>query len=127
MNTLAEFSCIPATATESLTKNESIGPSKIYTLSPVELTLLKLNSAADDVDMVRFKDDDYIDEFADDSFNDYMDFVDENKIPENTKLVQAIDEEGKATETKTVKQIKKELEQEKRMLDELTKCEGLDL
>ena len=56
-----------------------------------------------------------------------MDFVDENKIPENTKLVQAIDEEGKATETKTVKQIKKELEQEKRMLDELTKCEGLDL
>jgi len=89
--------------------------------------LLKLNSAADDVDMVRFKDDDYIDEFADDSFNDYMDFVDENKIPENTKLVQAIDEEGKATETKTVKEIKKELEQEKRMLDELTKCEGLDL
>lgn len=95
--------------------------------SQVDDALLKLNSSVDESDLVKFKDDDYIDEFSDDAFNDYVDFVEENKIPENTKLVQAIDDNGKTTESKTIGQIKKELEQEKRMLDELTKCEGLDL
>ena len=95
--------------------------------SQVDDALLKLNSSVDESDLVKFKDDDYIDEFSDDAFNDYVDFVEENKIPENTKLVQAIDDNGKTTESKTIGQIKKELEQEKRMLDELSKCEGLDL
>lgn len=95
--------------------------------SQVDDALLKLNSSVDESDLVKFKDEDYIDEFSDDAFNDYVDFVEENKIPENTKLVQAIDDNGKTTESKTIGQIKKELEQEKRMLDELSKCEGLDL
>jgi hypothetical protein len=95
--------------------------------SQVDDALLKLNSSVDESDLVKFKDEDYIDEFSDDAFNDYVDFVEENKIPENTKLVSQIDEAGEITESKTIKQIRKELEQEKRMLDELTKCEGLDL
>ena len=93
----------------------------------VDEALIKLNSSVDESDLVKFKDEDYIDEFSDDAFNDYVDFVEENKIPENTKIVSQIDEAGEITETKTIKQIRKELEQEKRMLDELTKCEGLDL
>jgi len=95
--------------------------------SQVDEALLKLNSSVDESDLVKFKDEDYIDEFSDDAFNDYVDFVEENKIPENTKLVSQIDEAGKITESKTINEIRKELEQEKRMLDELTKCEGLDL
>ena len=53
--------------------------------------------------------------------------IEENKIPGKTELVLEVAEDGTPSKTTTAKQLADELAQEKRMIDELAKCEGLDL
>lgn len=125
---IAEFDATIQGIQQTIDELESAGIDPVgMTDDQVTQALQKLENNVDQKDLVKFRDEDYIDEFADDSFNDYMDFIEENKIPGKTELVLEVAEDGTPSKTTTAKQLADELAQEKRMIDELAKCEGLDL
>ena len=82
-------------------------------------------------DMAKFADDGYIDNFSDDYLDEMLTYLEEGKIaPDEKATVETtINEETGEITTKelTMREIRNELVNEKTMIDELAKCEGLSI
>ena len=92
----------------------------------VEIALQKIANKVDDQEIKLYKDENYLDEAYDNNFDEVMDFFDSKAIDENADVVLAMDDEGKATTVKA-KNIKEEIQADKKALNELSKCKGLDV
>ena len=91
----------------------------------VDIALMNISNRVDDFEVKKYDNEDFINDFADDSMEDFLAYVEEGRIPDNERIVVDVDADGTPTAEKTVRQIKNELQNEQKMLDELTNCEGL--
>jgi len=91
----------------------------------VDIALMNISNRVDDFEVKKYDNEDFINDFADDSMEDFLAYVEEGRIPDNERIVLDVDADGTATAVKTVRQIKNELQNEQKMLDELSNCEGL--
>jgi len=93
----------------------------------VEIALQKIANKVDDQEIKLYKDENYLDEAYDNNFDEVMDFFDSKVIDENTDVVLAMDDEGNVTQSVKAKDIKEEIQADKKALNELSKCKGLDV
>jgi len=124
---LAEFDMNVSARDQQIDMLESAGYDP-FSMSDVdvEIALQKIANKVDDQDIKLYKDENYLDEAYDNNFDEVMDFFDSKVIDENTDIVLAMDDEGKATTVKA-KKIKEEIQADKKALNELSKCKGLDV
>ena len=93
----------------------------------VDIAWQKVANRVDDQDLKKYSNEEYIDDFSQENFDEVMDFFDEKIIDPKQKFVMEVDAEGNPTKSMTAKQIKNDLQNEKTMLDELTKCKGVEV
>ena len=124
---LAEFDMNVSARDQQIDMLESAGYDP-FSMSDVdvEIALQKIANKVDDQEIKLYKDENYLDEAYDNNFDEVMDFFDSKAIDENADVVLAMDDEGKATTVKA-KNIKEEIQADKKALNELSKCKGLDV
>tara|TARA_R100000655_G_scaffold2756_2_gene10699 strand:+ start:9153 stop:11240 length:2088 start_codon:yes stop_codon:yes gene_type:complete len=93
----------------------------------VEIALQKIANKVDDQEIKLYKDENYLDEAYDNNFDEVMDFFDSKAIDENADVVLAMDDEGNVAQSVKAKDIKEEIQADKKALNELSKCKGLDV
>lgn len=92
----------------------------------VDIALNNIKNKVSKNDLKKYSDLDerFLDNQADDSFDELSRFFEEKGIKNNDKFeITRLDEEGSTT--MTAKQVMDDIKQDKKMIDELTKCEGL--
>ena len=124
---LAEFDMNVSARDQQIDMLESAGYDP-FSMSDVDvkIALQKIANKVDDQEIKLYKDENYLDEAYDKNFDEVMDFFDSKAIDENADVVLAMDDEGKATTVKA-KNIKEEIQADKKALNELSKCKGLDV
>jgi len=124
---LAEFDMNVSARDQQIDMLESAGYDP-FSMSDVDvkIALQKIANKVDDQEIKLYKDENYLDEAYDNNFDEVMDFFDSKAIDENADVVLAMDDEGKATTVKA-KNIKEEIQADKKALNELSKCKGLDV
>mgnify|MGYP003132566306 CR=1 FL=1 len=93
----------------------------------VEIAMQKIANKVDDTELKIYGDEKYLDEAYDNNFDEVMDFFDSKVVDENADIVMALDEDGQVTQTMKAKDIKEEIQADKKALNELSKCKGLDV
>ena len=92
----------------------------------VDIALNNIKNKVSKNDLKKYSDLDekFLDNQADNSFDELSRFFEEKGIKNNDKFeITRLDEEGSTT--MTAKQVMDDIKQDKKMIDELTKCEGL--
>ena len=92
----------------------------------VEIAMQKIANKVDDTELKLYNNEKYLDEAYDNNFDEVMDFFDSKTLDENADIVTTIDEDGNTAVVKA-KDIKEEIQAEKKALNELSKCKGLDV
>tara|TARA_Y100001963_G_scaffold53827_1_gene75405 strand:+ start:3161 stop:5263 length:2103 start_codon:yes stop_codon:yes gene_type:complete len=92
----------------------------------VDIALNNIKNKVSKNDLKKYSDLDerFLDNQADDAFDELSRFFEEKGIKNNDKFeITRLDEEGSTT--MTAKQVMDDIKKDKKMIDELTKCEGL--